>query len=152
MRKNTLLLCAAAAVVSLPLWNFAADEPPVVRIPAEVDQPLDAGSKAALMQGKLSASGEVLEGLVNGDFEKIKHSADALKAIATVAPRQYTDISKLYAGEHLRKEFLRLSEQLGTMAENRNLEGAAYVHQNITATCIACHTQLRERNLPPEAR
>lgn len=151
-------LAIAATAVSLTYCNATADEREIVPIPSTLEgadaiqKSLNGVSKQALMQGKLNASSEILDGLVNGDFRKIKHSADALQAIALTAPRQYTDVEKLASGEHLRREFIRLAERLGKMADERNLEGAAYVNQNITATCISCHLKLRERRAPANAQ
>ena len=154
MNKMTKLFAAAAVLAVFPMLLLSAPEDQrVVPIPDSVDPPekLDLSTKTALMQAKMNASSEALEGLVNGDFTKIGNAAKVLEAIALAAPRQYQDLHKLDAGEHLRREFLRLAQRLGDQAEQRNLDGAAYVHQHITATCIACHRQLRARRIPESA-
>ncbi len=98
-----------------------------------------------MMQAKLTASQRVLEGLLNRDFKTITTSAEILVQLAAAAPKQGNGERDDLIYEHFYTEFVRLSEQLEVMAEEESLEGAAYVHQSLTATCIACHRHLRDR-------
>lgn len=98
-----------------------------------------------MMQAKLTASQRILEGLLNRDFKIITTSAEILVQLAAAAPKQGSDKRDDLIYEHFRTEFVRLSEELEVMAEDENLEGAAYVHQSLTATCISCHRHLRDR-------
>jgi len=100
-----------------------------------------------MMQAKLAESQHVLEGLLNNDFDRVKRAANSLEQLAELAPPPQRDdviTDRIY--DHFRTEFVRLSNQLQTMAKQKNLEGAAYVYQSLTATCIACHTHLRDKD------
>ena len=46
--------------------------------------------------------------------------------------------------EHFRMEFARLAGQLEGHARRKELEASAYIQQNLTATCIACHEYIRD--------
>lgn len=99
------------------------------------------------MQAKLAESQDVLEGLLNRDFSTVRNSAKVLTQLAELGPPPGDEQLEDRIYEHFRTEFIRLSNELKTMADERNLEGAAYVHQNLTATCIACHAHLRDKTL-----
>ncbi|MEZ6057602.1 MAG: hypothetical protein R3C01_12955 [Planctomycetaceae bacterium] len=99
----------------------------------------------SLMQMKLDSSRRVLNGLVTEDFEEIEAGADALLRTILAPERDRKAAAgddKVY--EHFRNEFGRLATDLKEMAQRRNLEGAAYLHSNLTANCIACHQHLRD--------
>ena len=98
-----------------------------------------------MMQAKLAETQDVLDGLLNHDFGTIKTSAESLAKLAEMAPFRRDEMAEDRVYEHFRTEFVRLANQLDTMAEQRNLQGAAYVHQNLTGTCIACHSHLRDK-------
>ena len=150
---------AVATVVVTAGWLFTfhtddqlrADDK-VVQIPSTAEGSASASEKAVLMQTKLKASSTVLDGLVNGDFAKIRRAAELLEKVAEASPRRYKDLEEMRVYEHFRDEFIRESGRLQRMANDRNLEGAAYVHQNLTSTCIACHLHVRERIAPPLSR
>jgi cytochrome c556 len=96
------------------------------------------------MHAKLTATQHVLAGLLREDFRQIEESARQLRDIAESVPVQASSIAaddRVY--EHFRLEFARLASDLERVAAARNLEGAAYVHGNLTATCIGCHQRLR---------
>lgn len=147
--KSARILGVSAVVLAVGfLLNATADDG-VVQIPATGDDVLEASEKAVLMQTKLKASSTVLDGLVNGDFAKIQRAAELLEKVAEASPRKYKNLEEMQVYEHFRDEFIRESGRLKQLAKDRNLEGAAYVHQNITATCISCHLHVRERTVPP---
>ena len=99
----------------------------------------------SLMHGKLKDGQTVLEGLLIRDFDQIRRGATSLRDKYLTAPKAGDDDDdKVY--EHFHIEFMRLSQKLITMAEDENLEGAAFVHQNLTSTCIACHEHMRDRD------
>ena len=125
-------------------FNTLADEG-VRPIPNTLGRSVDDES-APVMHAKLTASQRVLEGLLNRDFKTISTAAEILSQLAVAAHQHQEQDRDDLIYEHFRTEFIRLSEQLETMAEDENLEGAAYVHQSLTATCIACHRHLRDRD------
>ena len=98
-----------------------------------------------LMQAKLVMTQRVLEGILSHDFDTIQSSAQGLSRLAEASASADAD-DRIF--EHFRTEFVRLSLQLESLAKDENLEGAAYAHQNLTATCIACHTHVRDASRP----
>lgn len=95
------------------------------------------------MAQKLPRMQKILEGLVRKDFEAIEDAASKLKEISLQAPKNLegNDIdNQLY--DHFKLEFLRLTTQLEAMAKAKNAEGGAFVYQNLTSNCMACHSYL----------
>lgn len=129
-------------------WSNAEDKSQerVTPIPSSVDQ--ESGSKQAvgpLMQAKLSHAHRVLEGLVTNDFDRVESAAHALKHMSLDPPegwKKRDSDGEVY--DHFRMEFMRQSAQLEKMAKEKNLAGAAWYQQNLTSTCIACHTYIRD--------
>ncbi len=100
--------------------------------------------QATLMQAKLSSCRMILEGLVTEDYEQIRAGAEDVRQIAeSTAVGESGNESTDHLSAHFQREFLRLSEQLIHMAEDKNMPGAAYSYNSLTATCIACHDHLR---------
>ncbi|APZ94956.1 hypothetical protein [Fuerstiella marisgermanici] len=100
-----------------------------------------------MMQAKLQHSQNILAGLVTQDFKSIEKAAAALSKISLTPPpdlEKAGDKSDEQVYEHFRMEFARLAGQLERMARRKELEATAYVQQNLTATCIACHDYIRD--------
>ncbi len=100
-----------------------------------------------MMQAKLMHSQNILAGLVTQDFKSIEKAAAALSKISLTPPpdlEKAGDKSDEQVYEHFRMEFARLAGQLERMARRKELEATAYVQQNLTATCIACHDYIRD--------
>lgn len=105
------------------------------------------------MDAKLTATQSVLSGLLTRDFDRIRKAAESLRDMALTAPPEEAGgefDKEVY--EHFRTEFTRLSGQLVTMAERRNFEGAAWVHQSLTSTCISCHDYVRDKASPADVQ
>ena len=101
-----------------------------------------------VMAAKLDHAEQILAGLVTHDFEKIARSAESLKLVSLKHPsgwKKETDDKDVY--EHFGMEFMRQAARLEREANNRNLAGAAYFQQSLTATCIACHDYMRDEDL-----
>lgn len=144
----SLLLTCSLTVIALG-WRFpSTGDDRVQRIPDTATDPAPDIAAPLMMQTKLTASQRVLEGLLNRDFDQMTASAQLLKRLAELAPpRRHPRIDQdVYA--HFRTEFVRLAGQLEAMGDEENLPGAAYVHQELTATCIACHDHLRDGQSP----
>lgn len=171
MKTPRILLVAATGLtlllviqqfVSVSEVRSYADEPQVPRTHRDgakpdgkvVAIPVDAAERQKdilpYMHAKLGHSQKVFEGLVTRDFEKVETAAEALMLTTLGTPgvepgeRREDEVF-----EHLKLEFLRLSGRLKQTAKDENLEGAAYVHEKLNATCIACHQYLRDE-LPAE--
>lgn len=168
MRTSRIAITSACCIVILlglrqmldtDLAKTRADEPPakqtqdadtklddrVVGIP--IDGAKQQKNMLPYMHAKLRHSQQVFAGLVTKDFEKIELSAEALMLTSLSTPKLRLKPDRNRNDEvfdHLKLEFVRLSGQLKQMASNENLEGAAYVSENLNSTCIACHQYLRD--------
>lgn len=142
MRMRILLAVVLAAMAGL-LYRGSTESR------AQEIRPIPTTGKAdeirQAMHVKLHHSQQVLHGLVTRDFSRIQSAAGALKQVSLAAPKELegdqTD-NELY--EHFKLEFLRLTTQLEETAKARNLDGAAFAYQNLTANCLACHSYLAE--------
>ncbi len=131
-----LLIIGVSGGVVLSLVSRADD---VQAIPTET--PGDQIRSA--MHDKLTFSQSILHGLVTKDFELIGKSATSLKKVSLETPQEIEGDSvdkELYM--HFKLEFLRLTTKLEQSAKERNLDGAAFAYQNLTANCLACHSYL----------
>jgi cytochrome c553 len=112
-------------------------------------EPADLG---IAMRAKLSASQRVVEGLTAANFELIHKGAEELTNICQSSVWQSRD-DQVYT--HYRGELQRAAIKLGEMAEQQNLDGAAYTYMNTLTTCINCHQYsrdvLRVATLPRDA-
>jgi hypothetical protein len=123
-------------------------------VPAQVkpipvtDEPVTRSEDTqVMMQAKLSHAHQVLEGLVTHDFKSIEKAAAALSKISLTPPPDLNkagDRTDEQVYEHFRMEFARLAGQLERHARREELAATAYVQQNLTATCIACHDYIRD--------
>ena len=123
-------------------------------VPAQVkpipvtDEPVTRSEDTqVMMQAKLSYAHQVLEGLVTHDFKSIEKAAAALSKISLTPPPDLNkagDRTDEQVYEHFRMEFARLAGQLERHARREELAATAYVQQNLTATCIACHDYIRD--------
>lgn len=136
------------AIAALAITVSSLLSAQVKPIPVTVDeQAIGSEETQVMMQAKLSHTQKVLEGLVTQDFEAIETSAAALSKISLSPPPDLTkagDKSDKQVYEHFRMEFARLAGQLEGHARRKELEATAYVQQNLTATCIACHDYIRD--------
>ncbi len=152
-REFCVKATAAAMLACVTGWGLCAsgqDRPESVdeKTQRTVREPGKLQGKV-FMGAKLTATQEVLEGLLTRDFDRIGEAAESLRDVAlTTPPAQVRKDFDAEVYDHFRHEFLRLSAQLHTLAEEKNLEGTAYVHQNLTSTCIGCHEYVRDKTLP----
>ena len=139
VRIVALAVAAAASLVFAQVRTIPVTD--------ESTQAITGPGTEVTMQAKLNHSQKVLEGLVVHDFAAIEKAAAALSQISlTPAPDLAVagDKSDRQIYEHFRMEFARLSGQLESHARRKELAATAYVHQNLTATCIACHEYIRD--------
>lgn len=137
----TVVVCAVVVASLLPAQ--------VQTIPVTTDEKAEVSGESTqiMMQAKLVHSHKVMEGLVTHDFETIEKAASALTRISLNPPPEFAksgDTTDAQVYEHFRMEFARLAGQLQKNAQRKELQATAYVQQNLTATCIACHEYIRD--------
>jgi hypothetical protein len=134
MRK--LFSCSALVVTLAALGGVwvAAQQP--LPIPNAVPKE----NVSVLMRAKLGSSQKVVEGLMSGDFKMIGKGALDLERICDSAGwRQHEDSIVT----HYRSELKRSAIKLAKLANEENLDGAAYTYMHTLTTCINCHEYAR---------
>lgn len=96
---------------------------------------------SALMLAKLASSQKVVGGLVSEDFEEIKRGADEILRIADA--EEWEDHEDQVFAHH-RTELKRQAQKLSKLADDRNLDGAAFTYFHSLTTCISCHQYCRD--------
>lgn len=150
MKRQWTCVLVAAACCGLCAWrigNFTARADEVVEASGDDEVTQSDSDITSFMHAKMLHSQRVLHGVITQDFEQIERGADGLRATSLLSPGPHSHDaldSELY--EHFRLEFLRLSTKLGEMARDRNLEGAAFTYNCLTANCMACHQYLKEQD------
>lgn len=125
-------LCAALALAML-LSLTTAQQPEMLNAVPKQDTTI-------LMRAKLASSQKVVEGLMAGDFEMIEKGASDLEKICDSANWRHHEDQVV---THYRSELRRGAVKMAIQAEDKNLEGAAYVYMHTLTTCINCHEYAR---------
>lgn len=131
------ILCAVCVLLGNGM--FASEKQKLKPIPTESKNEIIRRSMAK----KMIHTQNVFKGLVMNDMELVAQAASSLKKISIDAPGDLDgdDIdNQLY--DHFNLEFIRLTTQLEEMAIKKNPEGVAFIYQNLTANCMACHKYL----------
>lgn len=118
----------------LALGGLAIAQQPILR----TEQPADLG---IAMRAKLGSSQKIVEGLTSANFEMVRKGADELQSICDSRvwrPRE----DQVYT--HYRGELQRSAIKLMELAEQGNLDGAAYTYMHTLTTCINCHQYSRD--------
>ncbi len=141
---GTALTLATVALAVWLGWDATAQDK-VTPIPVEgrqeriVKQPV-----GPLMLAKLSHAHRILEGLVTHDYPRIEESAGAMKLMSLDPPSGWekndttTRCTSISDGVHA------AGRASGKMAQEKNMAGAAYYQQNLTAT-LHCLPRLYSR-------
>ena len=148
MRNRMVGIAVAAAFViglGTSLWSQVEEDSAQKDVPQIRPIPTVPTGEAIRdsMHAKMQLMQKVLEGLVIRDYVQIRDAGASLKKVSLAAPAQVDGgpiDNELY--DHFKLEFLRLATQLQGMGEKENLGGAAFVYQNLTANCMACHSYL----------
>lgn len=93
------------------------------------------------MRRKLSASGDVVEGLVTEDFEMIEKGAKAMAKMSRASDWQMID-EPAYTG--FSNQFRKACDDLVEAADRENLDGAGFAYMRVTMHCIVCHKYVRK--------
>jgi hypothetical protein len=128
-----LIVCACAGFVAVSLIALASEK----------GQPSQGETLelTTLMQAKLASSQKITEGLVTKDFGLIRKGAEEWRRIAS-ATKWYSHADSVFA-DH-RAEFSRQADKLVRLADEKNLDAAAYTYMGALHTCIGCHEYCRD--------
>lgn len=96
------------------------------------------------MRGKLTASQNVLDGLVTEDFKKIEKGGQKMLVMSKAADWQVFQTGT-YA--QYSAEFQRTADRLVKMAKKEQLDSAALSYMHVTMTCINCHKYVKKERL-----
>ena len=96
------------------------------------------------MRGKLTASQNVLDGLVTEDFKKIEKGGQKLLLMSKAADWQ---VFKTGTYAQYSAEFQRSADRLVKMAKKKQLDSAALSYMHVTMTCINCHKYVKKERL-----
>jgi hypothetical protein len=92
------------------------------------------------MRLKLNHSKDVLEGIVQEDFDKIAKNSQAMSLLSQAATWQV-----LQTPEYLQHsaEFRRTADALTRAAKEKNVDAAALAYMELTMKCVNCHKYVR---------
>ncbi|HXY36422.1 MAG TPA: hypothetical protein VEI07_19455 [Planctomycetaceae bacterium] len=125
------LICAGVGAASLIAWGSEKNEP----LAAETLE------LATLMHAKLASSQKITEGLVTKDFDLIRKGAEELRRV-TSATKWYSHNDPVFL--QYRAELGRNADKLIRVADEKDLDAAAYTYTASLTTCIACHEYSRD--------
>ena len=94
-----------------------------------------------LMLAKLASTQRVVTGLVSKNFDEIKRGAKDMISICD-ASQWESHSDPLYG--HYKSELRRQATGLCELAEQQNLDGAAFGYIQTIGTCVSCHTHCRD--------
>lgn len=94
-----------------------------------------------LMLAKLASTQRVVTGLVSKNFGEIKRGAKDMISICD-ASQWEAHPDPLYG--HYRTELRRQASNLSLLADQQNLDGAAFSYIQTISTCISCHAHCRD--------
>ncbi len=149
-RTNALLACIGVVT----LWFIVRDDAPravaqqqsdpaAVRLDEDVRTVSAQAKEATLkefMRKKLSASNQILEGLVVDDLSLVVSGSEALLKMSA-AEKWRTSNDMMYL-QHSR-DFRQSVETLRNKAKKESIDGAALAWVDVTMGCIQCHEWVR---------
>lgn len=101
----------------------------------------DKKAASVWMKAKTKLSQEILHGLTDGDFDKIKTSATALNLLhffEGFVPKKSEGYRQQVAA------FGLANQELIRQAEQKNLYGATLAYNQLTVSCVQCHIIVRD--------
>ncbi len=94
-----------------------------------------------LMLAKLASTQQVVTGLVSKNFGEIKRGAKGMISICDASEWELHP-DPLYG--HYKTELRRQATRLSELADQQNLEGAAFNYVQTISTCVSCHSHCRD--------
>lgn len=94
-----------------------------------------------LMLAKLASTQRIVTGLVSKNFGEIKRGAKDMMSICE-ASQWESHPDPLYG--HYKTELSRQASKLSDLADQQNLDGAAFNYIQTISTCVSCHAHCRD--------
>ena len=134
MRLALLALCSLS-LAFLPFGSARSQE-------ATPEKPTEK-EISIWMHQKTNLSQRVMEGLTEGDFDKIQRGAVLMNVMSYFEGRSHASDP-----EYKRQlgQFDFANRELIRMAKAKNLEGATLAYNQLTVSCVYCHKTLRDAN------
>lgn len=132
--KLAIAVVSSLAVALLVLGPAQSQDEPPAKKPTEKEVSI-------WMHQKTSLSQRVMQGLTEGDFEKIERGAVLMNLLSYFEGRAHSEDPdyKRYLGQ-----FDLANRELVRMAKAKNLEGATLAYNQLTVSCVYCHKRLRD--------
>ena len=134
MKKSIAITSVISLALCAVCFSIAAGDPPVLQNRREVPLP-------SLMLAKLGSTQQMLTGLVSKDFGATQRAADNLQQICK-ATEWEPNADPVYVA--YKEELGRQASKLSELAQQHNLEGAAFVYTQAIGSCVSCHTHCRD--------
>jgi hypothetical protein len=151
MQKSRIVLFAAAclsAVGIVLIWQpafSATDDKPAAKPKLDAQPKLPEKTEVQkFMREKLTASQDIVEGLVTEDYAIIVSGAERLLKMSKAT--EWHVIQGPIFAQHS-AEFRRTVEKLIKTAKDRNIDGASLTYMHMTMTCIDCHKFVRSTHV-----
>ncbi len=93
------------------------------------------------MQMKLEPAKQILEGIVNEDFDMIDRSAQRISALTF--DENWMTLQTASYRQHS-QDFQRSVAAIAEAARNKNLDAATLGYMQMTLYCVQCHRSLRK--------
>ncbi len=130
MKMRWWLSCGAVAGLGVALVAQDAAPPTSREVPED-----------ALMRAKLASTQDVVEGLVQKDFQQISTAAAGLLSMCRGEEwESHPDPTYQAYRDQLQRQSKKLLDQAGV----RNLDGATYAYLGVLSTCVDCHSHCRD--------
>ena len=104
------------------------------------DPKKDKKAASVWMKAKIGLSQNILRGLTEGDFEKIKNNAGALNLVhffEGFVPKKSEGYRQQVTAFNL------ANQELMRQAEEKNIYGATLAYNQLTVSCVQCHVIVR---------
>lgn len=143
---RTLLLVLGTGMMTLVA--YCQQEPIAPKIPLDAKQSAEEEvpkvtaekSMSFWMAKKLELSKGILESLTKGDFEMMAKDAERMQRLGRM--EGLVRRNKDYQTQM--NTFRLANQELIRHSQRRNVEGATLAFNQLTTSCVACHTMLRE--------
>lgn len=127
---------------------YCQQEPKQASVPSPAKQPMDDDvpkvtsekTMSFWMAKKLELSKAILESLTTGDFDTMAKDAEQMQRLGRM--EGLVRRNKDYQTQM--QSFRLANQELIRHSKRKNVEGATLAFNQLTTSCVACHTMLRE--------